>query len=126
MANPQGVTPDLLERINIPFISRERLQALEIGYKGVFLNRLLIDFSTYVNRYVDFITPQTVISAQATSHQGNVIQAGTLFRPFANAPDVIYGQGVGLQSSYRVIGSLWIQGNYNYAGFHSSSQCIQF
>ncbi len=107
--------------MNIPFISREQLQSIEMGYKGIFWGRYLIDVSGYVNRYEDFIGQQGVISANATEHQGNVIDAGTLFRPYLNSPEVIYAQGVNVQNSYRILHGLWAHANYSWAGSSNPS-----
>ena len=117
----EGGDISLLERVNIPFVEKEQLESIEIGYRGVWIKRFFLDISGYYNQYRDFIVPLTVISSSATTHQGDDVPAGERFRPFANAKDIVTAHGIGAQMNYRVWRNVWLDGNYNYANFNEFS-----
>lgn len=115
----------LLQTANLDYIKPERLQVIEVGYKGVIANSLFLDANFYYNSYKDFIGAQTVVSklpttraasATATNPTG-LIPAGTNFRPYTNSPDNITSSGFGLGFSYKIAGGYDLDGSYSYNTF---------
>jgi hypothetical protein len=46
---------------DIDFVKPEKVSAYEFGYRGI-INKVVVDFSTYYNKYEDFIGNKTVVS----------------------------------------------------------------
>lgn len=105
------------ETVTLDYIKPEKLTAYEIGYKSVIGNNLLLDLNYYFNTYNDFISAQTVFSKAATEHQGNILPAGTAFRPYTNAKEKVTSQGIGVGATYNLPSDFVFSGNYNYASF---------
>ncbi|WP_034060612.1 TonB-dependent receptor [Lacinutrix jangbogonensis] len=53
--------PALLTVANPDIIKPEQVTSIEIGYRGKF-DKLIVDFSTYYNKYQDFISQEVVIA----------------------------------------------------------------
>lgn len=111
-----GDTDDLVE-INIPYVQPEKLTAFEIGYKGSFNNKMLVDLNGYYTIYKDFIGGEIVVSKEATTHQGNPVPAGSLFSPYVNNPNNVNSYGFGLGIEYKLLKGYTLSGSYNYATF---------
>lgn len=115
----------LLQTVNLPYIKPERLQAIELGYKGIIDNTLFLDINGYFNIYNDFIGAQTVVSKNPTTRAANataanptgLIPAGTNFRPYTNAQETITAQGVAVGFSYKLPRGFDLDGSYSYNDF---------
>lgn len=114
---PTGGNPSLLQTTNIPYAQPEQLSSFEIGYKGVIDNKLLLDVNYYNTTYNDFLGAENVVSRNPTEHQGNPLPAGTLFRPYVNAPETINSWGVGVGVTWTWFDGYTINGSYSYADF---------
>ena len=103
----------------LDYVTPEKLQTFEIGYKGISNRKLFLDVSAYYNIYNDFITQNNVVSKEATSHRGNIIDAGTTFRPYFNAPVEITSYGFSTSAEYLLGNSKnWrLAGNYTFNDF---------
>lgn len=112
-----GALDSNLDTVFLDFIKPEQLTAYEIGYKSVVGKNLLLDLNYYYNSYEDFISAQTVLSINATTHQGNVLPARTSFRPYTNAKETVTSQGIGFGMTYNLPSNFIFSGNYNYASF---------
>ncbi|MGE0772931.1 MAG: TonB-dependent receptor [Cyclobacteriaceae bacterium] len=59
--------PANIALLNTPFeyqkVKPEQVQSLEVGYKGLIDNKLLVDLTYYYNQYNDFITQVRVVTA---------------------------------------------------------------
>jgi len=53
--------PSVLEIANPNLVSPEKVSSIEVGYRGK-INKVIIDFSTYYNKYQDFISSEVVIA----------------------------------------------------------------
>lgn len=115
-----GGNQSLLVTANIPYVAPERLQAYEIGYKGVFSNKLLVDLNGYYTEYNDFIGGQIVVSQNATTHQGNTVNAGTRFSPYVNSTETVKSYGVGLGMTYSLPRNFTVNGNWSWAYFEAN------
>ena len=112
------------EVINIDYVKPERLTAFEIGYKGVFNNKLMLDVSYYHNAYQDFLAQQTVVAINEVTRRGvtypaydPVTNSGTLFSLYTNATETITSDGFGIGYTYNVGKGYSINGSYDYATF---------
>lgn len=114
---PVGGNAALLVDTNVPYIQPEQLKAFEVGYKGLFTTKMLIDINGYYNIYNDFLGTDFVASKAPSTHQGTTLPAGTIFSLYSNSPEQItsYGAGVGL--TYNLPKGYSINGNYSYADF---------
>lgn len=109
-----GNEADLVQA-NIDYVQPEKLSAFEVGYKGVVNNNLLFDINAYYNSYEDFIGSLDVASKNPTTHQGEVIPAGTIFSPYVNSPATVASFGVGFGVTYNLPKGYQLNANYNYA-----------
>jgi iron complex outermembrane recepter protein len=129
----------LLQKVtSLPELKPEKVQSIEVGYKGLISNnRLLVDFAYYYNIYNDFIT-QTAVrkapgpvfpGAMPNTDQGaiNAINAPTLLTPvttpgrentFQTYTNIINEEvrahGAALGLTYNLPKNFTIGGNYNY------------
>lgn len=114
-----GGNPSLLVTADIPYVAPERLQAYELGYKGVFNNKILIDLNGYYTEYSDFIGAQIVAAKEGTSHQGNALPAGTRFSLYNNSTETVKSYGVGLGMTYSLPRNFTVNGNWSWAYFEA-------
>jgi outer membrane receptor protein involved in Fe transport len=117
-----GGNPSLLETANIRYVRPERLQSVEVGYKGSFNNRLLIDVFGFFNSYKDFIGDQLVYSKLPTTHKGQQVGAGTLWSPYVNSPEKITSWGGGLNLSYAFLKGYIASANYAYQDYKANEE----
>ena len=99
---------------NIEYVKPERLQSLELGYKGVLSKKALIDFNIFYNTYNDFIGDQLIYSKEATTHQGVAVPAGSLWSPYVNATEKVTSLGTGISVTYNFFKGYTLTGNYTY------------
>jgi len=111
-----GDEADLITQ-TFDYVTPEKLQTFEFGYKGITNRKLFLDASVYYNLYDDFITQNNVVSKEASTHKGVVLPAGTTFRPYFNAPVQITSYGFSTSAEY-LLGNNWkISGNYTFNDF---------
>ncbi|MFN5554774.1 MAG: TonB-dependent receptor [Chryseotalea sp.] len=115
--NLVGGNQNLLRDTNVPYVQPEQLQAYEVGYKGLFENKILVDLNAYYNIYNDFIGTDFVASKAPSIHQGTTLNTGTIFSLYSNAPNEITSYGVGLGVTYNLPRGYTLNANYNYADF---------
>ncbi|XMO87738.1 TonB-dependent receptor [Algibacter sp. AS12] len=114
--------PAVLEVSNPDIIKPEQVSSAEIGYRGKFEN-LIVDFSTYYNKYKDFISQEVVISpyyGTVGSPDGLAVAsiANKDFQAYStytnSEADVnSYGASIGLTT--KVFGDFDLSGSYTYA-----------
>lgn len=114
-----GGNPSLLIEDYVEYVKPERLVSYEVGYKGIFNNIFMVDLNGYYTAYNDFIGGDDVAVKRATTHQGNVVPAGTIYSPYRNIPGEVTSFGVGLGLTYNFLKGYQITANYNYATFES-------
>lgn len=109
----------LLQTANLDYIKPERLQVIEVGYKGVIANSLFLDANFYYNSYKDFIGAQTVVSKKSITHTASArtYNAGENFRPYTNSVETVTSWGMGLGFSYKIAGGYDLDGSYAYNTF---------
>jgi iron complex outermembrane recepter protein len=105
----------------------EVVKSFEIGYKGLFSNRLLIDSYAYFNRFENFIGGQVLLQDgnTATGSQGpnaitglNLIGVGpggrTIYSMPVNRTEIIKSWGWALGADYKLPKNYSIGGNVSY------------
>jgi iron complex outermembrane recepter protein len=124
-----GGNSGLLQTANFGFLKPEKLQAFEIGYKGVIAQDLLLDLNYYYTSYSGFIGSLIVASKNHTTTDIETAQqttAGTLYSPYVNATNSVTSHGIGLGLTYSLPRNFTLNGNYNYATYHASDESNGF
>jgi len=111
-----GDEADLTE-IYLDYVQPEKLQSIDVGYKGITNKKLFIDINGYYSIYKDFIQQDNVYAKEASEHQGNTLPAGTVFRPYFNAPVDVNAFGVTGSLEYVITDNWKLGGNYSYNDF---------
>lgn len=114
---PTGGNSALLQTANIPYVKPEQLRAIEIGYKGLFTTKMLVDLNAYFNSYKNFIGSLDIASKNETTHRGQTLPAGTIFSPYVNSAATVTSMGIGLGVTYNLPKGYQLTANYNYATF---------
>jgi len=73
----------LLTEIYLDYVQPERLQSIDIGYKGITNKKLFIDINGYFSIYKDFIQQDNVYSKEATTHQDLILMRLWMSMPSA-------------------------------------------
>ena len=128
---PQAVNDNknLLQKSNVAYIKPEQQKAFEVGYKGLFANKLLIDANYYYSSYTNFILNTVVIQPQSniSGTDGGInfdaaadILNGKIhaYQLYTNAPDKVSAQGASLGLTYMLQKGYTIGGNITYASFN--------
>lgn len=116
---PSGGNSSLLVNANIPYVQPEQLNAFEFGYKGILNRNIMIDANYYYSQYKDFIGGQIVAIDHSTTHQGNQVNAGSLYSLYTNSTKEVKSQGFGLGITYNLPRNFEFNGNYNYADLNA-------
>jgi outer membrane receptor protein involved in Fe transport len=111
LANPGNI---ILEKANVPYLKPEQLWSYEVGYKGIIGHKLLVDLNYYYSSYSNFIGTQYVYSRAATYHQGDQIDAGSLWALAANSPYTLTSNGFGIGLTYTLPKNLLLTAHYDY------------
>jgi iron complex outermembrane receptor protein len=122
-------TKDLLVKSNVPYIKPERVQTFEIGYKGLYAEKLLIDANYYFSSYNDFILNRVVMQPQSSvlGADGKINPAAAndllngnsrLYQLYTNASDRVTSQGATLGLTYLLPKNYSLGANATWADFN--------
>lgn len=114
--------PSVLVDAYVPYIGPEQLKSFEVGYKGLFSNKFLIDLNGYYTTYTDFIGGEDYVLKNPTTHQNETVPAGTVYSAYVNFPEDVTSFGVGLGLTYNLPGNFTLNGSYTYATFDDNSE----
>lgn len=106
-----AVDPTVLQRANLDFLRQERISTVELGYKGLLGDDLLVDVHVYRNRYEDFVTRIPAYS----------LLVNRTYAIYSNVADAITSMGGGLALQYQLPRNLLVDANYSYADFDAES-----
>ncbi len=113
--------PAVLEVSNPNLVKPEKVSSAEVGYRGKFSN-LIVDFSTYYNKYKDFISQEVVISPYyGTVGDGSLSVAAIAnedyqaYSTYTNSPADVNSYGASIGLSTKVFGNFDLSGSYTYA-----------
>ncbi|WP_299434157.1 TonB-dependent receptor [uncultured Maribacter sp.] len=112
--------PAVLEISNPDIVKPEQVQSIELGYRGK-IDKLIVDFSVYYNKYKDFISQEVVVSP----YYGNVGEPLSIaaianddyqaWSAYTNSEADIASYGASLGLSTKVFGNFDLSGSYTYA-----------
>ncbi len=113
--------PAVLEISNPDIIKPEQVSSAEIGYRGKFKN-LIVDFSTYYNKYKDFISQEVVISPYYGTVGDNSLSIAAIanedfqaYSTYTNSQADVNSYGASIGLSTKVFGDFDLSGSYTYA-----------
>ncbi len=128
---PQAVNQvkDLLVKSNVPYIKPERVQTFEVGYKGLFANKLLVDVNYYFSSYNDFILNQVVMqpNSPVLGADGKINPQAAfdllngqshLFQLYTNASSRVTSQGATVGLTYILPRNYSLATNATWADFN--------
>ncbi len=130
---PQAImeNKDLLVKSDVPYIKPELVQTFEIGYKGLFANKLLVDVNYYHSSYEDFILNTVVIQPNGgipvLAPDGTVNPDAAIavanrdvhaFQLYTNASDRVTAQGATLGLTYLLSKGYTIGANGTWADYN--------
>lgn len=107
-ANPNDT---MLKYVNVPKVRPEKVQSLELGYKGIIAKKLYIDASGYVSFYRYFLGYQIGATVMDI---GQTKQPKQIYRVAANSPDLIMTYGASFGFNYFFVKKFSLNGNYSW------------
>ncbi|WP_055434670.1 TonB-dependent receptor [Lacinutrix algicola] len=117
-ANTQDVNS--LKVANPNIIKPEQVTSMEIGYRGKF-DKLIVDFSTYYNKYQDFISQEVVISPYYGIAGDGGLSAGAIangdyqaYSAYTNSDVDVNSYGASLGLSTKVLDGFDLSGSYTF------------
>ena len=120
-------TKNLLVQSNYPYITPEKQNAFEVGYKALIGKRLLLDLNYYYSRYTNFILnavvvrPQNPVMADGSINSAaaaDILNGGVQnFQLYTNAEDKASAQGATMGLTYNLNKGYTIGGNITWSSF---------
>ncbi|AEH00682.1 TonB-dependent receptor domain-containing protein [Lacinutrix sp. 5H-3-7-4] len=115
----QSGNPASLEISNPDIVKPERVTSVELGYRGKF-NKVIVDFSTYYNKYQDFISAEVVVSPYYGSvNDGSAVAAIAnsdfqAYSTYTNSEADVNSYGASIGLSTKVFGDFDLGGSYTF------------
>ncbi|OMP32525.1 TonB-dependent receptor [Mangrovimonas sp. DI 80] len=112
--------PALLEIGNPDLVKPERVTSFEVGYRGK-LEKNIIDFSVYYNKYKDFISSENVIAPLYGEVGDNTLSVAAIangdykvYQAYTNSKADVNSYGGSLGVSTKIFGDFDLGGSYTY------------
>lgn len=105
--------PDTLMYFNVPPVVPEKVQTIEVGFRGTLFDRVYVDASYYYSFYQDFIGYKIGADIKIDTTV-NLIETSTIYRVSANADDKVSTQGFAIALNYYLGPFLTLTGNYSW------------
>ncbi len=112
--------PSVLEIANPELIKPEQVASAEIGYRGK-IGKLVVDFSTYYNRYKDFIAQEVVIAPFYGAVGDGALSVAAVangdfqvYSAYSNSEADVNSYGASLGLDMKVLGNFDLGGSYTY------------
>lgn len=102
----------ILKDAPLSYIKPERLQSIEVGFKGVIFSKVMVDANVFYNTYTNLIGDLLVVNKEVTFHHGDTVVAGTSWSPYVNSNAKVTSLGAGLGIGYNFYKSFNLIGNY--------------
>jgi len=111
---------DTLDYFNLDPIRPESVKSFELGYKGMFFNKLFVDVSYYFNSYTNFIGFVNGVDVFVTPNNTLIIQ--DVYRIATNSKERITTQGITVGLNYYIGDHLALNGNYSWNTLNKQSE----
>ncbi|MEN7548134.1 TonB-dependent receptor [Rapidithrix thailandica] len=102
-------------------VKPEQIKSFEVGYKGLFGTKMMIDVNYYYNIYNDFIVQAQLrkaagdISVNPINAQALLVgSAANTYQIYTNLNEELKGQGAALGVQYSLPKGFYLNGNYNW------------
>ena len=105
--------PDTLVYFNEPPIQPERVQTIEIGYRGTLFEKLWVDLGYYYSWYNNFIGYKVGVDMEYDPFF-NLVTSSRIYRISANAQSQVTTQGFAVGGNYYLGEYLTLTGNYSW------------
>ncbi len=112
--------PAVLEVSNPSIVQPEQVKSIEAGYRGK-IDKLVVDFSIYYNKYKDFIAQEAVIAPYYGTVGDNSLSVAAIsngdfeaWGTYTNSDADIASYGVSLGLSTKVLGNFDLSGSYTF------------
>lgn len=112
--------PALLKVANPDIIKPEQVTSIEVGYRGKF-DKLIVDFSTYYNKYQDFISQEVVIAPYYGTVGDNGLSIAAIangdyqaYSTYTNSDVDVNSYGASLGLSTKVFDGFDLSGSYTF------------
>ncbi len=128
---PQAVinNKDKLVKSNVAYVKPEQTTSFELGYKGLFTQKILFDVNYYRSSYTDFLINQVVMRTDSPvlAPDGSVnpdaafdvVNSKTqLFQLYTNASDEVTAQGATLGLTYSMPKNYRLHFNATWSDFN--------
>ncbi|MDX2283873.1 MAG: carboxypeptidase-like regulatory domain-containing protein [Bacteroidia bacterium] len=116
------LNPDTIRYFDIAPIQPEKVQTIELGYRGSFFDdRVYIDASYYFSRYRDFIGYNIGVDVRFSALFPDQLIAAQAYRVAANATDIVTTQGVTVGVNYFFKKGYTFTGNYSWNVLNTDS-----
>jgi outer membrane receptor protein involved in Fe transport len=120
---------DKLQKSNVSYIAPERVNSVEVGYRGLLTGNLSVDANYYYGVYNNFILNTVVLRPNSavlgTDGKPNPAAAQDLlsgrvqaFQLYTNSPDRVSAQGATLGLTFRTAGGYQIGANGTWSAFN--------
>lgn len=125
LAGNPNAAGELIPYTNFEPVKPEQIQSIEVGYKGLIGNKLLIDAAYYYNIYDDFIAQFRVrraagpftgdpLNDQAVAASLLSGDASNTFQLYTNLDETVKSQGAVFGFDYSLPNSFLLTANYNW------------
>jgi iron complex outermembrane receptor protein len=104
---------DSLVYFDVDPVRPEKVQSLEIGFKGVLLKNLFLDASYYFSWYTDFLGYKVGADINLDTAL-NLATINEIYRVSANSPDQVTTQGINIGLTYYFKKYYSLLGNYSF------------
>jgi len=110
-----SLNSESLDYFNVDAIRPERVRTAEVGYRGIFKEKVYVDITAYKSWYTDFIGFLIGIESEFASSEGlGIPQNPQVYRVAANAESTVQTQGVTVGFNYFFAKKHSFNGNYSY------------
>ncbi|MFN8310074.1 MAG: TonB-dependent receptor [Chitinophagales bacterium] len=105
---------DSLRFFRVDGVRPERVQTVELGYRGLIAKKLFIDISGYTSFYKNFLGYKLGATFSGKGFQEGVIRPFQVYRISANAKDLVMTYGLSVGVNYYFIKNYSLSGNYSW------------
>jgi len=112
--------PAVLKVANPSIVKPEQVKSIEAGYRGK-IDKLVVDFSIYYNKYKDFISQEVVVSPYYGTVGDNSLSVAAIankdfqaWSTYTNSAADIASYGASLGISAKIFGNFDLSSSYTY------------